>query len=269
MKVGILSDIHTDVNFREGNRVEDAIVRNIKSNAIDILVIAGDVSADYKYTLNVLNELEQKTSTKIVFVPGNHDIWNKNYSNKKTLDIYKQLQDFQGNLSRESIIVGDWAFVGDIGWYDYSFGANEYSIDEFSKGMGFHRQWQDKVFVNWGKSDIDMNEFFYNKLKEQLEMVKDKKIILVTHMVIHEAFIVPETREMWKYFNGFLGSNKYISLIEEYNIKYAIMGHVHYRRTKKIEDVEFICNCLNYRTQWYEKTDAFKEVDRAMYVIEI
>ncbi len=269
MKIGILSDIHVDVNYKEDNRVEDAVLKCVEKNNIEILIIAGDISSDYRKTLSVLNEFEKQSSARILFVPGNHDIWNKKHQNMNTNFIYNELKKYKGNLSRKNIVIGDWAFVGDIGWYDYSFGSDEYEIADFCKGKAFERTWQDKNYVDWEMTDIEVNDRFYNMLKERLEQVKDKKIIFVTHMVIHEAFIVHESREIWKYFNAFLGSKKYKNLIKEYNVKYAIMGHVHYRKRGKVGSIEYICNCLNYRNEWYDSEDAYKEVDKAMYLIEI
>lgn len=269
MRIGILSDMHVDMNFKDGNRVEDAVIKNIKDNKLDILITAGDVSGDYKKTLYTLEDIQHKSKAKVLFVPGNHDIWNKENPQKNTYEIYNELKKFNGNLSGGNIIIDDWAFVGDIGWYDYSFGSNEYKYEDFTIGKAYGRTWQDKKYVDWEMSDIEAADKFYNDLRERMDQVKDKKIILVTHMVIHEAFIVPDDIEMWKYFNAFLGSRKPLDLARKYNIKYAIMGHVHYRKRKVENGVDYICNCLNYRSQWHQKEDAFKEVDNAMCIIEV
>lgn len=269
MRVGILSDIHVDINNKEGNSVEDAILKTLDEKNVDILIIAGDVSSDYQETLRVLNDFQQRSRARILFVPGNHDIWNKSHADMDTWEIYDALSEFSGSLIRENIVINDWAFVGDIGWYDYSFGSNEYKEEDFYSGKAFKSTWQDKKYVNWQKSDIEVTDLIYSNLKERLELVKDKSIILVTHMLIDERFIVPESQEIWKYFNAFLGSDKYQKLVDDYNIRYAIMGHVHYRKRATTGKTEYICNCLNYRSQWINKEDAFKEVQKAMTVIVI
>ncbi len=186
-----------------------------------------------------------------------------------TWAIYEALSEFSGSLTRENIVIGDWAFVGDIGWYDYSFGSHKYKEEEFCSGKAFRRMWQDKKYVNWHKSDIEINDLIYSNLKERLELVKDKNIILVTHMLIDNRFVVPESEELWKYFNAFLGSDKYQKLVDEYNIRYAIMGHVHYRKRAITGETEYICSCLNYRSQWINKEDAFREVQEAITIIDI
>ncbi|MCK4541190.1 MAG: hypothetical protein KAU17_03035 [Spirochaetales bacterium] len=70
--------------------------------------------------------------------------------------------------------------------------------------------------------------------------------------------------------NAFLGSSEYGELILKFpNVKYAVSGHVHYRKRKVMKGIEFICNCLGYRSEWHENGDVDVEVDRAMMMIEI
>jgi hypothetical protein len=74
---------------------------------------------------------------------------------------------------------------------------------------------------------------------------------------------------MWRYLNAFLGSKQYGELALKYSVAYSISGHVHYRLQQQCQKTVFICNCLNYASQWIENDDPVSEVARAFKTIEI
>ncbi len=270
MKIGILSDLHVDVNYRKDKNIISNLCRIIEKNQTDILMIAGDVSNNYQVTLDTLNEIEKITGVRCLFVPGNHDIWNIKYPEKTAWDIYSELQSFSGNLSREPFkLNNDWIVIGDLGWYDYSFGNPKFTQKEFDEMEFEGRLWQDKICAKWGRSTIEVHHYFYKKLKLQLEEHKDKNIILLTHAVPHKDFTVKYPSPIWPYFNAFLGSKEYGELVFDYSVKYAIFGHVHYRTKKIINETTFICNCLGYTKEWRHSDNSFEEINRAFEVIEI
>ena len=107
-------------------------------------------------------------------------------------------------------------------------------------------------------------------LEDQLYQYRDRKVIVVTHILPIKDFTVQPPDPMWEYMNAFLGSAEYGELILKFpNVKYAVSRHVHFRKRKVIKSTEFICNCLGYRTEWYKNDDADVEVDRAIMTIEI
>lgn len=268
MKISILSDIHVDKQYVESDPIEKALIKVLNEEKPEYLILAGDVADNYAKTLEILNYIEKNTNTKILFVPGNHDLWNKENGIKNTNEIYLKLKEFKGNLTNGPVIINDWAIVGDVGWYDYSFAHEKYTLEELSRGNDFNRHWKDKKFINWEKDDITVTQQFKNKLNSQIDNLKDKNIILVTHVVTHENFTVKD-RDMWEYFNAYLGTKNYDDLYKKDNVKYVVMGHVHYRRKIMKDETLFICNCLNYRNQWFHSKDAYTEIKRAIATIKI
>lgn len=273
MKIGILSDIHVDLNEKEGIDVIKPIIDEIKKNKADLMIIAGDVSNDYELTLDSLNKIQEGSGVRCIFVPGNHDIWNEKHLDKDAWYIYEQLKKFPGNVANGPIeLEDDWVIIGDLGWYDYSFGDPSYTAEEFDKMQYEERTWQDKIKSIWDRSTLEMHQYFYDKLESQLKEHKGKKIILLTHVVPHENFIVPEPNDMWKYVNAYMGGSSYGELAEKYNVEYSVFGHVHYRKTEKIGNVTYICNCLGYSDEWLRfggTLDPSEEIPRAFKFIEI
>jgi len=269
MRIGILSDIHVDINLEAGKPVMEGLKAAIKNKAIDKMIIAGDLASDYQLTLASLEEIETSTGVECLFVPGNHDIWNENHPDITAWDAYEWLKAHKGNLvNGPRNLVGDWVAVGDLGWYDYSFGSPEFTLEEFDRMQIDDRLWQDKIKSIWGKPTRDMHRYFYEKLQQQLKAHQGKKIILVIHVIPIQEFTVQPPDRMWSYLNAFLGSAQYGELALEYNVPYVICGHVHYRMQERINNTGFICNCLNYSDQWIKPTPE-QEIDDVLKVIEI
>jgi putative phosphoesterase len=269
MRIGILSDIHVDINREAGKPVMEGLKTAITSKGIDKMIIAGDMASDYQLTLASLGEIENDTNVACLFVPGNHDIWNERHPDITAWDAYDRLKAHAGNLvNGPRSLTGDWVAMGDLGWYDYSFGSPEFSTEEFDRMKIDDRLWQDKVKAIWGRSTREMHSYFYDKLKQQLNTLHGKKIILVIHVLPIQEFTVQNPDRMWSYLNAFLGSAQYGELALEHNVRYAICGHIHYRMQKRINGTEFICNCLNYSDQWI-KQDPLDEITDILKVIEI
>lgn len=269
MKLGIISDIHVDINARAGKPVVEGLVSAIVDHQVDGMIIAGDVANDYKLTLSTLHDIETATGCRCLFVPGNHDIWNEHHPRMDAWQIYAALRQFEGNLAKGPVKLGDnWIVIGDLGWYDYSFGSSEFSIQEFDRMKIDDRLWEDKVKALWGQPTLEVHDFFYAKLEKQLEAHQGKNIIFVTHVLPHRFFTVQQPNRQWRYLNAFLGSRQYGDLALKYDVRYAVCGHVHYRKQMDLEQTRFICNCLNYSDQWLTENPA-QEIADIFRVIEL
>ena len=247
-----------------------AIAATLNKNDIDAMIIAGDIANDYELTLQTLSGIETASGVRCLFVPGNHDIWSENHPAKTAWDIYDALKEFDGNLVNGPVELDhDWVVIGDLGWYDYTFGSQQFTVEEFDRMKLNDRLWQDKNKTVWGTTTLEMHRHFHNKLKKQLDAHKNSNIILVTHVLPIADFTVQPPGSLWRYMNAFLGSKQYGELALDYSVRYSISGHVHYRKQKTYENTTFICNCLNYASQWSNNNDPVLEVARAIKIIEI
>lgn len=273
MRVGIISDLHVDENEKAGKPVVETLLRVIGNSGVDAVLIAGDVSNDYRETLAFFNTIERESGISCYHVPGNHDLWNEAHPHKNAWDIYHELLSFKGNLANGPVeLPGGWVLLGDVGWYDYSFGGKEISREEFDKMQFEGRIWQDKIKAIWDRSTLEMHQYFLDKLEAQLKRWQHHKLILMTHVVPHPAFTVQKPNAMWRYLNAFLGSTAYGSLAQQYQVEYAVFGHVHYRMTKTIDGTTYACRCLGTYDEWdyfHGKTETKQAVEDAFEVIEL
>lgn len=272
MKIGILSDIHVDINNQSGSgAVTPALCTYINNSSLDLFILAGDIASDYTLTLETIEKLETETSIPVLFVPGNHDIWTENHPDLTSWDIYNKLKEHPHNLAGNPYAVNDdWVVIGDLGWYDYKFGSSTYSIEDFNHMRFKDRVWQDSIMAKWDLPTIEMNNFFLQKLKNQLSQARARNIIAVTHVLPIADFTVLNPPPLWEYLNAFLGSPAYGNLYKtDPRVRYSVSGHVHYRKTVMKNGIEYICNCLGYSSEWHDTDDPYTEIPRAVKTIEI
>ena len=272
MKIGILSDIHVDINSLPEDRVTPAICSAIRNNSLDLFITAGDLSSDWQLSLETVERIEKDSGRSCLFVPGNHDLWNEKHPDMTAPEIFDRLAEHPGNLSNGPVrLKTGWSAAGQTCWYDYSFGSgNLFSYDDFEKREHNGRVWQDSIKAVWNRPDSETHEWFLDRLKEDIRKAGDDSLVAVSHMLPIEEFTVPVPDRTWDYFNAFLGSRALGELIaDSTNIRYSISGHVHYRREIRKEGCLYICSCLGYSTEWAAGRDPLAEVEKSIRIISI
>lgn len=248
MKTVFLSDIHVDIN--RDYPVAQELARYAKEQEARLVVIAGDVSENQQETLDTLNQVEQLSGAKVLFVPGNHDLWGPKDDPTQIEAIYDRYCQDEHCLCGRDFVFEDKVVLGDVGWYDYSFGSGRYSFEEFEKMSLAGRTWQDSLRNAWTRDNQGRNQWMLSRLEARMAAYPDKKLVMVTHMLPIKEFTVPQEMANWSYFNAFLGSRKLGELYTRYPVEVAVCGHVHYRKTLEKGGITWLCRCLNYHTEW-------------------
>jgi len=275
MRIGLISDIHVDINRVGGEEIVTGLLAaESRSRKLDILLVAGDISSDYRLTLETVDRLAAESGARFLFVPGNHDIWNEHYPELKAFDTYNALLAHPANIAREpALLDGNWAIVGDLGWYDYTYGDQSFSFDDFDRMQYGERTWQDKIKSIWDRGTLDVHRMFMERLRSALDSVAGRNIVMATHVVQIPEFTVSPPDTMWKYFNAFLGSPEYGKLSQGRNVALSVCGHVHYRRRVRKAFTEFVCPCLGYGAEWAARegqpADPAREIAETLVVYEL
>ena len=268
MKFGVLSDIYIDINERKlapGQSYDSLLAEYLYHNEIDVLLLAGDISSDYRESLAFLDKMKNHRASKILFVPGNHDYWSIRNKETDTYKINLLFNEREERLVANPFIVNDtYAVVGNPGWYDYGFASNKYTEEAFEARKLRVGGWNDRLYVHWGKSDRDVSREMLAQIEKDMGKVADKRVVLMTHVVTHPQFIVPLPHRVYDYYNAFLGSRSYMTLYDKYPITKSVMGHVHFRKTLVEDAITYYCACLGNGRHWY--TD--DPVSELAYTIE-
>ncbi|HOJ92369.1 MAG TPA: metallophosphoesterase [Dictyoglomaceae bacterium] len=276
-----LSDLHLDfIRLRNGFEKDEEsifiknIFEEIEKENVNVFVIAGDISAKL-WEIELFFEFFAALSGVKIFVPGNHDIWKeKDISSDQKYK--KMIPDLCGKynihfLPENPLLIGDIAFVGTLGWYDYSFGSEAYSIEEYEKGIYDGLRWRETFwklvdfYDSYGRklNNVEICEIMQDELKNSLEKVeKEKKIVAVTHTVPFKELL-----HMKNFFSAYLGSEKLGEiLIEDGRVRYVICGHEHNTVIFKKENLEIYKPTFGY----LDKLEKWKErLERAIKIIDI
>lgn len=267
MRAVFLSDLHVDIN-RSQPVVRDLSAFLREKNA-DLAVLAGDISEDQEETLRTVEGLEQAAGVQVLYVPGNHDLWGSEPEEAERR--YARYCEDPRCLCGRDAVFGDLAFLGDVGWYDYSFGSGRYTRQEFDRMELAGRVWQDSLRNAWTRDNPGRSQWMLDRLEARMQANAGKRLVMVTHMLPVRDFTVPPERGNWSYFNAFLGSRKLGELYRGYPVAAAVCGHVHYRRSFDRDGIHWMCRCLNYQSEWQAEQGAAcrEQLAHAAEVLEL
>ncbi|AIS03949.1 metallophosphoesterase [Lactococcus lactis] len=239
-RLAVISDFHMDSNHFSQEEI-DIFLSLLKDLKITDLHFAGDISNDFHGISEPLfKQIELLTELSVTYNLGNHDMV---------------------GLSEEEISVSNFqvktfastAFVSFHGWYDYSFMTGKIDIKKiiaFKNSFYFdrkiHRQFDDIKITNLELQKLE------KLLTELSANPKFDRIIVSTHFVPHQQFIINTRYEKFARFNAYLGSQHFHETFKKFpKISDVIFGHLHQRRLPLTFDkVLYHAHPLGYPYEW-------------------
>lgn len=256
MKVGLISDLHTDVTPLNKQLVPH-LINAVKAAELDVLVMAGDLARHLVQLSETLNAFQlADLACEKLFVPGNHDIWaveTRDVTSEQKCSIISELCrecDFHplmdGPLVKEKI-----GFCGTIGWYDYSFAPEDYDFSDaqYAKKELMGAVWNDKRYAKWTDTDRAVARRFEAELETQIATIRDdvSRIIVVTHHVPFRECVRYRGELPWDFFRAFMGSKRLGTLcLQEPLVTHALFGHTHRALDMQIRSVRAISAPIGY-----------------------
>lgn len=253
MRIFLSSDPHLHGNESGGDGAVIRLAHYVCSQGSrdDVLLLLGDYGNSLE-SIRICLSLFSSFKGKKLAVIGNHDLWDR-YGPPDTVNRYQLLQSVIESagfhaLDRAPLVVGGLAFVGNVGWYDYSFrDLGDVPLEAYeSKTMPGHEDvcWQDARYVNWQRPDREIVDQMIDKLRNQLDRLNGEKVIVGMHhvpikrLLFHPRWLVP--RE-WRFANCFLGSNRFAELFTRYRkrIGHVFCGHKHGFKTVTEDSVYY------------------------------
>lgn len=236
MRVFAVSDVHVDyeVNAKWIRGVSSLEYRD------DVLILAGDVTHKLSALASCLNALAARFK-KVLFVPGNHDLWvlgedAERTSLHKFLDVAAVVE---ANGASMEPFHKEGALIAPLfAWYDYSFGAPSEALTEI---------WMDYRACRWpqGFGPEDAAERFFS-LNQPLERGDAAKVITFSHFLpridLTPAFVPRKHRVL----DPVLGSTRLEQRLRELGSSIHVYGHSHINRSIHIDGVTYVNNALGY-----------------------
>jgi len=266
MKIGLISDLHVDES--PDGVIIAALADSAKQHGAELLLIPGDFTGSWRTSLDAINRIEDTSGLRVLFVPGNHDLWNKMRPEETPELAQEKLAAHPGCLSGRTVTIQGWNFVGETGWYDETLTEGRYTAPDIARMNFGGRTWQDSLFTRWTVPMLEKTEAYLKALETRLAGLDPRLTITLTHVIPRLEFSVQPPEGIWTYFNGLLGSARYGSMLVKAGVRAAVFGHVHYRKRLVADGVEWICPCLGTPDEWTSK-DAATEVNAAFTLLEL
>lgn len=276
MKIAAISDLHVlpDDSDRE---LLDKIKRRVEEIAPDVFVIAGDISDQLDVLSDSLSRLYVDSCTNL-YVAGNHDIWFEDNKSPSSLEKYSRYigeicsKNGFRHLPDDYYIKGNIAFVGSIGWYDYSFRRPELDIpqENYEQKEYNGAVWYDLFKIDWRYNDIEATDLFNRKLEYDLATLPDNisQIIYVSHHLPFRNLTVYKDRFPWDFHSAFMGAQSTGKILEnDARVILSISGHSHVRNMVSNGGITSITVPLGYGRPDQNRLDDF--IRDAVAVIEI
>ncbi|MCL2113901.1 MAG: metallophosphoesterase [Streptococcaceae bacterium] len=248
-RLAIISDFHMDINQFSRDEL-DIFLSVLTELAITDIHFAGDISnAFHSLTVPFLQQLATDRNLSVTYNLGNHDM--VGLSEKEISE-----HDFQVKM------FGKTAFVSFHGWYDYSFLRGNFDVKKvvaFKNSFYFDRK------IKRAFDDVKTTELILTKLENlltELSVQADvERIIVSTHFVPHQHFIINTRYEKFARFNAYLGSQHFHEIFLKFpKVSDVIFGHIHHRMMAVSTDkINYHARPLGYTYEW-EMVSQFLEL---------
>lgn len=278
MKVLAASDLHLDVNHRQQSTMKNILHQKMTQEEPDVVVIAGDIAANLKIIGEFLQEFSIYDAQKLL-VPGNHDVW---VSEKQRIDSSDKLDKILPELCtsfgwhflpNHPIRIGKTAFVGTMGWYDYSLANPKLQGLNYEKKISPRgKMWMDYKHVQFKSNptdamltsrfntevQLDLKKIGFdtkiNQDKTQLDPVQNiESVVFTSHMVPFAKLLYRTDQVEFDFFHAFLGNKRLGEIINSINVSKieVLAGHYHRNHQQVLsERITGHITALGYYHEW-------------------
>ncbi len=261
MKIVATADLHADHKFSAGGIA--SLAAAIRHADPDVLIIAGDLVGLGKARIAPVLQSLAIPGCELLIVPGNHDLW---LAEGDSLAYYREElpRTYAASgfhmLDTGPRVHGEVAFVGNIGWYDYSFCHP--ALPPSEERSYEHKTWRDLycwtdgVFVRLGMSDREFNRMLLAELSQQIASLPPtvQTIVAVTHHVgFAELFARSEPDPRRHFIDAYLGSQALGELLlTDSRVRFHLCGHTHMQARLTRDHLKVINIGSGYRKKSFQ-----------------
>jgi predicted phosphodiesterase len=240
MRVFALSDIHVDYDVN-ASWIANLSVAEYQD---DVLILAGDVTSErrlFDWSLSTL----AKRFRKVLFVPGNHDLWvvredSGKHSLQKFDDVCAVVESSGASMQvfRERSL----SIIPLLAWYDYSFGEPSEELKSI---------WMDYYACRWpvGFSEREITTHFAAFNNKQTSLMSDEVIITYSHFLPRIDLMPDFIPSGKKLLYPVLGSTLLERQLRKLHPDIHVYGHTHVNRSVEMDGVLYINNAYGYPSE--------------------
>jgi Icc-related predicted phosphoesterase len=288
MRIIATSDLH--YNIARSQAPTEHVAREICRRGGDVLMLVGDSAAtDLAILDRVLTLFDQWSGVKLL-VAGNHELWSPPGEDSMTRYETTLARACKKHgvhyLDEEPWRANGVAFVGSVGWYDYSFRPSSMKIPlrfyqhkvapGSAEAQDDHKhliektddltptsrdiicRWMDGQRVTLPMSDVDFTHHLAHKLRRHLAEVSPtaKTIVAGIHHLPFAEVVPRSILPSFEFATGFMGSELLgETLLEFPAVRHVLCGHAH--RAARCRKGELECRVIGstYREKQFEVLD--------------
>lgn len=240
MRVYCLSDIHID--YPENAEWISALSSFDYQD--DILILAGDLADTLELLEQCLRQLADRFR-KVLFVPGNHDLWVGRCQQKTSFDQFELICNLANNIgiAMEPFHTQSLTIVPFLGWYDYSFGKPSSELQQ---------RWLDYWKCQWpDRYDAPaITHYFTQKNRQYLALnthaVDNHSLISFSHFLPRIDLMPDYIPTSKRILYPVLGSSILEEQIRQLNPTIHVYGHSHVNQRVLIDGIHYINNAFGY-----------------------
>ncbi len=238
MRVFVISDIHIDYQENRQWLSKLSSVDYVE----DILILAGDVTDERKLLEECFYELSTKF-LKVLFVPGNHELWVLRDRTSTSIEKYQQICNLaiENGISLEPFHRDSLSIVPLLGWYDFSFAYPNSQLME---------TWMDFRNCVWPNhlQPINITEYFLGKNRAYLQTANET-LISFSHFLPRIDLMPAYIPQSYRYYYPALGSVLLEKQIRTLKPGIHVYGHSHVNRRVIIDGIQYINNAFGYPSE--------------------
>jgi predicted phosphodiesterase len=288
MRIIATSDLHYDI--ARSKRPAEAIAEDICKRGGDVLMLIGDSASSDTAILDQVFGLFESFKGERLAVAGNHELWTTGGD-----DSLHRYEDELSEACRRGgfhyldaapLRLGEMAFVGNVGWYDFGFRERAMGIPlrfyehKVSPGAAAHLdkykhlvddrddvpraalsvtcRWMDGERVRLPFTDAEFTQQAVVRLRSHLDEVEasvEQIVVGIHHLPFVE--LVPRTIvPSLAFAAGFLGSELLGQALLDYpKVRHVFCGHSHRKKTCRKNGM--VCTSIGstYKEKRYEVLD--------------
>ncbi len=255
MKLYAISDLHL------ANRVNCQALEALPPHPEDWLILAGDVG-EFGEHLKFALFLLTRRFKKVIWVPGNHDLWtipgypNRLRGESKYRHLISICRDY-GVLTPEDPYAmwpgedGKYVIVPMFLLYDYTFRPETIAADgavKWAAESGVLCTDEELLYPDPYESRIEWCNRRYSYTEERVKKIpSDASIIMVNHFPLKQEMAY---LKQYPAFSLWCGTDRTENWHTRFNVSVVVYGHMHIRGTYYRDGVRFEEVSFGYPRDW-------------------